>query len=225
MEYKLTRMNRKTIGIYIQKDASVEVRCPSSMSKRAIDEFVASKQKWIEEETAAVKRRNEKKQAFKVETGCHLRLMGKTYPLVEVQGSSIGFDGERFYAPPGLPAQKIKEGIIALYKKQAKNCIEFKVKRFAELMGVEPQGVKINSASTRWGSCSGKNSLNFSWLLIMAHEKCIDYVVVHELAHTLRHNHGKEFWSIVEGIIPDRKKQEKMLRELHRELVNEDWTC
>ncbi|NLB36981.1 MAG: M48 family metallopeptidase [Clostridiales bacterium] len=225
MEYKLTRTKRKTIGIYVRKDAVVEVRCPVTMSKRAIDEFVASQRKWIEEQIQAIRQRNEKKSAFSVQIGCSLRLMGEVYPLAQAQGNSIGFDGEKFYAPASLSSQKIKEGIISIYKKQARTCIEYKVNRFAQLMGVEPQCVKINSASTRWGSCSGKNSLNFSWLLIMAQEKCIDYVIVHELAHILEHNHSKEFWSIVEGIIPDRKKQEKMLRELHRELANEDWTC
>ncbi len=72
-------------------------------------------------------------------------------------------------------------------------------------MGVKPTAVKINSARTRYGSCSGRNSLNFSLFLMDKDDEFIDYVVVHELAHIKHHNHSKAFYEFVEKFIPDYK--------------------
>ena len=90
-------------------------------------------------------------------------------------------------------------------------------------MSVTPSAVRINGAKTRWGSCSGKKSINFSWRLIMASDDVIDYVVVHELAHLLELNHSARFWAVVEKILPDCRERRKQLRELQKRLATEDW--
>lgn len=94
----------------------------------------------------------------------------------------------------------------------AKKVLPEKTAYFAELMGVKPTAVHITSAKTRYGSCSGKNSISYSLFLMEKNERCIDYVVVHELAHTVFHNHKKEFYALVESILPDYKEREKELK-------------
>lgn len=94
----------------------------------------------------------------------------------------------------------------------AKTIIPEKVAEFASIMKVSPASVKITGAKTRFGSCSGKNGLCFSWRVMCYPERAIDYVVVHELAHILHHNHSKNFWKTVEKYMPDYKEAEKMLR-------------
>jgi len=98
-----------------------------------------------------------------------------------------------------------------------------RVAHYKEIMGVSPAAVKINGAKTRWGSCSAKKSLNFSWRLIMADDAAIDYVVVHELAHMFEMNHSERFWAIVAGVLPDYKERRKRLKELQRRLNAENW--
>lgn len=90
-------------------------------------------------------------------------------------------------------------------REKAKKILPEKVKHFSALMGVVPAAVKVNSAKTRYGSCSGKNSINFSLYLMDKDERFIDYVVVHELAHIKHHNHSKEFYAFVEKFVPDYK--------------------
>ncbi len=94
----------------------------------------------------------------------------------------------------------------------AKNIIPEKVAEFASIMKVSPTSVKITGAKTRFGSCSGKNGLCFSWRVMCYPEKAIDYVVVHELAHILHHDHSKRFWKTVEKYMPDYKEAEKILK-------------
>ena len=94
----------------------------------------------------------------------------------------------------------------------AKRIIPEKVEKYSKIMGIIPEHVSINSAKTRFGSCSGKNRLNFSCRLMSYPECAIDYVVVHELAHIKHHNHSKEFWALVEKYMPDYKERKKLLK-------------
>ena len=94
----------------------------------------------------------------------------------------------------------------------AKEMIPKKVEKFSAIMGVCPASVKITGAKTRFGSCSGKNGLCFSWRVMCYPEKAIDYVVVHELAHMYHHDHSKNFWKTVEKFMPDYKEAEKLLK-------------
>lgn len=101
-----------------------------------------------------------------------------------------------------------KEELTAL----AKEIIPKKVIFFAKIMNVRPTGIKITSAQTRFGSCSGKNSLCFSYRIMLYPEKAIDYVVIHELCHILHHNHSADFWREVGKYMPDYKEAEKLLK-------------
>ena len=88
-----------------------------------------------------------------------------------------------------------------------------KVEYFSKLMGVEPCSVRITGAQKRFGSCSSKGNICFSFNLMQYPEEAVDYVVVHELAHLIELNHSRKFWDIVEKYIPDYKVRRQMLKE------------
>ena len=103
-----------------------------------------------------------------------------------------------------------KEEINKL-KKSSLEVIPSRVEYYSKIMNVKPTGVKITSAMTRWGSCSSKNSLCFSYRLMLYPIQAIDYVVVHELAHIRIKNHSKYFYQEIEKYMPDYKNRMKML--------------
>ena len=105
------------------------------------------------------------------------------------------------------PTEEQRKALIA----KAKAKLPPKVAHYAALMGVEPAGITITSARTRFGSCSGKNRLSFTWRLMDYPEAAIDGVVVHELAHIVHKNHGKDFYALVESVLPDYKQRRKLL--------------
>ena len=95
---------------------------------------------------------------------------------------------------------------------RAKAILPEKVDHYAKSMGLQPSGITITGARTRFGSCSPKNRLCFSWRLVAYPEEAIDYVVVHELAHIVHRNHGPEFHALVERILPDHRKRRELLK-------------
>lgn len=94
---------------------------------------------------------------------------------------------------------------------RAKRELPGRVKHYAALMGVHPAGITITGARTRYGSCSGKNRLCFTWRLMACPDEAIDCVVVHELAHIVHKNHGVQFYALVESVLPDYHERKKLL--------------
>ncbi|MCL2051866.1 MAG: M48 family metallopeptidase [Lachnospiraceae bacterium] len=222
--YTLKRSKRKTLALLIHNGV-VEVRAPLRMPKRYIEEFILSKTEWITKKLAASNRQQDLRENFNLNYGDQILYRGWEYPILEKYGNKVGFDEEQkyFYLPPDLNSGQIMQACIKIYRTLAKKHLTAKTSDFAELMSLKPSAVKINSAKTRWGSCSSKKNINFSWRLIMASDEVIDYVVVHELAHIKEMNHSERFWAVVEGVLPDFKKRKKQLRELQKKLMKEDW--
>ena len=222
VDYTLTRSKRKTIALYVHANC-VDVRAPLRMPKCEIDRFVLSKEKWIQEKLSCLNERAKRRESFNISYGDYIAYRNKKCPIVEKAGKWVEFVDDTLYVPPGLSPNEIKAACVRIYKQLAGRDINDKVQYFSEKLSVKPSAVKINSAKARWGSCSAKKSLNFSWRLIMGNDETIDYVVVHELAHIKQHNHSPKFWKIVEDIIPDYKKQKEKLKMLGEKLSKENW--
>lgn len=114
----------------------------------------------------------------------------------------------RALPPQSAPSADELRGLI----KRAHAVLPGKVERYAGLMGLLPTRITITRAKTRYGSCSAKNAISFSCLLMQKDDALIDYVVVHELAHIRHKNHGPEFHSLIEQILPGHRALEKRLR-------------
>ncbi|MDE7261293.1 MAG: M48 family metallopeptidase [Oscillospiraceae bacterium] len=99
------------------------------------------------------------------------------------------------------------------YIRRAKAELPPKVEKYSAVMGLYPTGITITGAERRFGSCSGKNRICFSWRLMRYPEEAIDYVVVHELAHIRHKDHSKAFYACVEQVLPDWRERRKLLRE------------
>ena len=222
MNYTLTRSNRKTVALYV-RNGNIEVRAPLKMPKSDIDKFVASKEKWVTDKLAKSQEHLEQRETFELNYGAPVFYRGKQYPIAERTGNRLGFDDMVFYMPPDLTSEQIKSACVQIYRMLAKKDLTNKTIDFAKQMSVIPAAVKINGATSRWGSCSAKKSINYSWRLIMADDDVIDYVVVHELAHLTEMNHSKKFWAIVESILPDYKTRQEKLKELQKKLNRENW--
>ena len=97
-------------------------------------------------------------------------------------------------------------------KRSAREILATKTKHYADIMGIKCGRVRITSAKTRFGSCSAKGDISYSYRLMLYPEEAVDYVVVHELAHIKEMNHSKKFYAIIEGVMPDYKVRKRLLK-------------
>lgn len=106
-----------------------------------------------------------------------------------------------------------RELLLGWYKEQARRKIPDRVNWYGRRIGLETGPIKITDARKRWGSCGKRNSLNFSWRLIIAPLHVLDYVVIHELAHTVERNHSRRFWSKVATMCPSYRSGMRWLKD------------
>ncbi|MFA4888149.1 MAG: SprT family zinc-dependent metalloprotease [Candidatus Omnitrophota bacterium] len=139
--------------------------------------------------------------------------LGNAYKLylTDKQRPALCFDN-RFLLDRNYRSNQ-KNEFLRWYKEQARLKIGERAELYSVIAGLKYKKINISNARTRWGSCSAKGRLNFSWRLIMAPIKVIDYVVVHELTHLTIMNHSKKFWQEVAIILPDYKSYRKWLRK------------
>ena len=98
-------------------------------------------------------------------------------------------------------------------KEKARSLIKERLDYFNQFYNYNINNVYIRNPKSRWGSCSSKNNLNFSYKLFLLPPELCDYIIVHELCHLQEMNHGKNFWSLVEKTIPDYKNLIKELKK------------
>jgi predicted metal-dependent hydrolase len=109
--------------------------------------------------------------------------------------------------------QELSKEEIERLRTFAREALSAKTKYYADIMGIKYGRVRITTAKTRFGSCSARGDISYSLRLMLYPEEAIDYVVVHELAHIKEMNHSKNFYAIIEKVMPDYKLRKRMLKD------------
>ena len=103
--------------------------------------------------------------------------------------------------------KNIRNYIETALRSDAKKILPEKVKNLAQKYGFNYTAVKINSSKTRWGSCSSKQSINLSFFCMLLPLHLIDFVILHELCHTIEMNHGERFWKLLDKVANNNARQ------------------
>lgn len=207
---RIIRSNRKTLSISIDRRGALIVRAPRVYSLERIFSFLESKKEWIR--TA---QENAKKTARLLPPenidGYTFLLGGKQTTICLYGGGRVALNEQTgtLFVPREESEKRLKNWLKGYAKKRLTTLVKIR----AEQMELNVESVTVTSAKTRWGSCSGKGKLHFSYRLIYAPEEMVDYVVVHELAHIPHKNHGRAFWGLVAKHCPDYARKRKWLKE------------
>ena len=113
--------------------------------------------------------------------------------------------------------EKLTDDKIRELKLSAEAYFKDKTKEYADLMGLKYSNIKITSARHRFGSCSSKGNICFSYMLMLYPEEAREYVIVHELSHLVHMNHSSEFYNTVARVLPDWKDRRNLLKSLETE--------
>ena len=216
--HKLVRSKRKTLALIVENDGTLTVRAPLRMHEADIWRFIEAKTDWIKRKQVMAQKEAELlHQYVDGETFLYLgkeillRIVSAEGPRKGNKKPALVMDG--FFKLTKSAQPQAKSFFEAWYKKQARAVLSERIEYFAGERGFKVKKIRVSSARTRWGSCSTKGTLSFTWRLVMAPLEVIDYVVVHELCHLKELNHSKAFWSQMEAILPDYKVQRKWLKK------------
>lgn len=201
-KYDLIRSERRSITVSISDDNKITVRCPWSMRLEKIEEFLRSKQKWIDKvvmQNSYRLARNDDVLEFR-----KIYVDGRTLPL-EI-GAKNGIFSDKVCVKSLADVEKV---FITRYAEE----FYARVRELSALTRLTPSGVSLRRYKGRWGCCDAQNHLTFNYLLFMLPAYMRDYVIVHELCHTLCRNHSPAFWKLVSDYVPDYRKIRAEMKE------------
>lgn len=215
---QIIRSQRKTLALIVKPNGSLIVRAPYRIAETSIREFVEDNALWIEKKQAEVQEiiPLPPKQYI---LGDIFMYLGNAYPLEVVKGQEQPLLLEENFKIAESAQSYAALAFERWYRTQARDILNECVDLYAKQYNLQYKKIRITSARSRWGSCSANGSLNFSWRLIMTPIEVVEYVVIHELAHTVFHNHSKRFWKKVQKIMPDYKERRKWLRKNGQRLM------
>jgi predicted metal-dependent hydrolase len=142
--------------------------------------------------------------------------LGRPYPLHFMEGGRGAIERTDRLCVCRTLQPDIRNRLKRWYMQEAHKEIHARCMWFSLKTGYVPVSVRITDARQRWGSCTHKGRLNFSWRLIQAPLEIIDYVIVHELVHIRQPDHSRKFWAEVKEIMPDYGRRRKWLKENER---------
>ena len=209
MEYKLERQNRKTVSIrFVGGD--VIVKAPLSTDIGQIERFITQKSGWIARKLAEYGKKTA--EFARVVSGECMLYRGGQLPLVtSAEHKRVAIENGNIYVPQKYDG-KIKYAVNA-YVRRAADELEKRLREVSQITGLEYKSFALTNAKTKWGSCDGQCNIMLNWRLLMTEPWIIDYVIVHELSHTVYHDHGKAFWTTVEKFYKNFKAAKKRLKD------------
>lgn len=219
IDFNVEYRRRKTLSIRIDPTGKILVIAPKGLPEEAIKGAVESKSKWIIKKLQDLKEIDYRPYDRKFIDGEFFMFLGERIPLKIVIDKGINkpiievVDGELNITTFEKEPEFLETILKKWYKEQCFIMIVERVDYYKEILGKEPRKIKVKEQKRRWGTCTSRGDILLNWRCIMAPLDIIDYIVVHEMCHLIHMNHSKDFWRLVESILPDYKERKVWLKK------------
>ena len=207
----ILRTHRRSLCLTITKDGSLVVRAPVRMNMNDILRYIQEKENWINTKQEEIQKRlciNKDVLTYE-----KFLFLGKKYMLKKITGIKKIELSEDALLVPNLENYDLFPKIKKWYIKQSDKILKERLEYFADIMQIDYSSVSLCNSKTRWGSCDNYRNIKLNFRLIMLPHKAIDFVLIHELTHIIEFNHSKEFYKIIQTIMPTYKLQQKVLKD------------
>ncbi|KPV54131.1 hypothetical protein SE17_05595 [Kouleothrix aurantiaca] len=221
IHYTLIYAHRKTLAISVAPDLSVSVSAPEHTPHHDIEARIRKRAPWILRQQRELERYLPQQPPRQYVSGETHRYLGRQYRLKVLEGSTEAVKLTRGWLHVCTERPKdtahIKALLDAWYRKQAERVfcerLQAVLPRFAHL-GVAAPKLVIKQLEARWGSCNNAGVITLNLRLMQVPKQYIDYVLAHELAHVVEHNHSKRFYALLDRIMPDWPERRRQLNEV-----------
>jgi predicted metal-dependent hydrolase len=213
---QVSRTDRSKSATIKVEEGVVIVVVPRALTQERIKKLLDDKKLWVKQKIALhpqMKVTQEKQYV----SGEAFSYLGRNYRLKITDGELTPIklvQGRLTISIPNDSSQHklVKYALTNWFRRRAELKLREKIIRYSPIVGVETNGYKVKSFQSRWGSCTPRGRVDFNWRIIMAPNRVVDYVIVHELCHLKQHDHSPQFWKLVESIMPDYLESKEWLR-------------
>ena len=221
VEIKKNRLSKR-LTIRIKSDGTVHVSIPRWCPYREGEKVVHEKKRWILSTRDKIEKQYSAEEVpFSPEkpyqTRHHTLLMnpdGIIEPGYSIQNGVIHFQYPGLIPHTAPEIQKeAKSAVLDALRIEAKQFLPLQTEILAKRFGLTYNQIRLKNLLSRWGSCSHQNNINLNIHLMRLPEKLTDYVILHELAHTIHKNHSRKYWELLHSICPNAKLLDKELQQ------------
>lgn len=192
----------------------VVVVLPDGVPEREAERFANRQRDWVEARLESVPGR------IPFADGAEVPLLGLPHLIRHDPAARRGVWAEGGVISVSGGAEHLPRRVEEFLRGEARVVMAHHARELAARLGRKPGRVSVRDTTSRWGSCSARGDLSFSWRLVMAPDWVGRYVAAHEVAHLAEMNHGPDFWALVEGLAGDTAAPREWLRrhgpQLHR---------
>jgi predicted metal-dependent hydrolase len=226
-EVHLQKKSRaKRLSIRLKPMQAVQVTVPQRVSFDEAEKMVLSKIDWIKKHLPKMQKIAEQVTIFSTEKP----YLTKFHQLYLLESQQADFQVLRkqnivqLYYPQNLKSDDeqvqtaAKQVLQKIWRKEAQDYLPQRTAELAQKHNFKYKIVKILNARTRWGSCSADNVISLNLHLIRLPQALLDYVILHELCHTIEKNHAPAFWSLLDKVSGDAKGLDKQLNQYRIEV-------
>lgn len=224
--YDASRTSR--VAIHVNPDGSVSVDAPLGYEDASIRNAVQKRAKWVVNHVSLARERYAHVRPKEYVSGEQVLYLGRRYMLkvITVTGkpATTRLIGNRLEVQTAIGTpDDIKGRIRAWFRVKGRDYLARRIDSLSQSLPwvSAPPPFRLLEMSSQWGSCSPAGEIILNPHLIKAPRACIDYVLVHELAHLKHHDHGTEFWKLIDTHARDWRKAKHHLDGLVELILHE----
>ena len=209
--YQLVRSCRRSMGLNIDQ-RGLRVLVPYNSAQEDIEKLLDKHRDWVLKKLLLW--REQSASPLVISHGLELPVLGKTCQLRILSGGNraIWLAGDTVLSLLTRPDHDVANLLEKALRERLREYALPIVEHYAKKLRVSLPTLRLSSARTRWGSCSGSGIVRLNWRLIHMSREIVNYVIAHELAHLLEMNHSPRFWELVATIYPPWQEARRSLR-------------
>ncbi len=212
--------NIKFLSIRMAPGRGVWVNIPFGVGQRQVEKFIQEKREWILQNLSKVKI-YEQDTGVGLGIGAEVKTKMHTLKIAETEERKPDYRMEGEYItlliPKGTDYNRIdkiiQQFLIQIYTVESRQYLPKRVSYYAEKYGFKYVRVSFRNNISNWGSCSHDNKISLNVKLMKLPDEIIDYVILHELCHTIEKNHSNDFWNLMQKVCPSYPMLRSRLRK------------